>query len=184
MGAPPPAAAANAGPPEQLTYFIDVRAELVGGSPVADVDDIVIRTNEEKDPKPTNKLDPALLAAVNGRDVMIGAHGFHVTRDFGIQYLHHWHQWLDLGPNGYFVGVLWPGDSKWLHGLDYPGEYGDAIKSGQLVADYVAAHECAHLLHPHHGPAFWAETRRLIGDERPHRAWLRAHGSDLHGFGA
>jgi hypothetical protein len=138
MGAPPPAAAANAGPPEQLTYFIDVRAELVGGSPVADVDDIVIRTNEEKDPKPTNKLDPALLAAVNGRDVMIGAHGFHVTRDFGIQYLHHWHQWLDLGPNGYFVGVLWPGDSKWLHGLDYPGEYGDAIKSGQLVANYVA----------------------------------------------
>ncbi|MEJ0066966.1 MAG: YgjP-like metallopeptidase domain-containing protein [Caulobacteraceae bacterium] len=26
------------------------------------------------------------------------------------------------------------------------------------VADYVAAHECAHLLHPHHGPAFWAEN--------------------------
>jgi len=51
------------------------------------------------------------------------------------------------------------------------------------VADYVAAHECAHLLHPHHGPAFWAETRRLVGDERPHRAWLRTHGPALHGFG-
>ncbi|HLY78376.1 MAG TPA: SprT family zinc-dependent metalloprotease [Caulobacteraceae bacterium] len=51
-----------------------------------------------------------------------------------------------------------------------------------VVADYVAAHECAHLLHPHHGPAFWAETRRLIGDERPHRAWLKAHGGELHGF--
>ena len=51
------------------------------------------------------------------------------------------------------------------------------------VADYVAAHECAHLLHPHHGPAFWAETRRLIGSERPHRAWLREHGPALHGFG-
>ena len=50
------------------------------------------------------------------------------------------------------------------------------------VADYVAAHECAHLLHPHHGPAFWAETRRLIGDERPHRAWLKARGGELHGF--
>jgi hypothetical protein len=50
------------------------------------------------------------------------------------------------------------------------------------IADYVAAHECAHLLHPHHGPAFWAETRRLIGDERPHRAWLKAHGGELHGF--
>jgi predicted metal-dependent hydrolase len=51
------------------------------------------------------------------------------------------------------------------------------------VADYVAAHECAHLVHPHHGPAFWAETRRLIGDERPHRAWLRANGPGLHAFG-
>jgi predicted metal-dependent hydrolase len=50
------------------------------------------------------------------------------------------------------------------------------------VADYVAAHECAHLIHPHHGPAFWAETRRLIGDERPHRAWLRVNGPELHRF--
>jgi hypothetical protein len=51
------------------------------------------------------------------------------------------------------------------------------------VADYVAAHECAHLIHPNHGPAFWAETRRLVGDVRPHRAWLRAHGAELHSFG-
>jgi predicted metal-dependent hydrolase len=53
-----------------------------------------------------------------------------------------------------------------------------------IVADYVVAHECAHLLQPNHGPKFWAEVRRLVGDERPHRAWLRAHGSELHGFGA
>jgi hypothetical protein len=51
------------------------------------------------------------------------------------------------------------------------------------VADYVAAHECAHLLQPNHGPRFWAEVRRLVGDERPHRAWLRAHGPALHAFG-
>jgi predicted metal-dependent hydrolase len=51
------------------------------------------------------------------------------------------------------------------------------------VADYVAAHECAHLLHPNHGPAFWAETRRLVGDVRPHRAWLKTHGPELHSFG-
>lgn len=51
------------------------------------------------------------------------------------------------------------------------------------VADYVAAHECAHLLHPNHGPDFWTLTRRLVGDERPHRTWLRAHGSALHSFG-
>lgn len=51
------------------------------------------------------------------------------------------------------------------------------------VADYVAAHECAHLLELNHSPRFWVHVRRLIGDERPHRAWLRAHGVRLHAFG-
>lgn len=51
------------------------------------------------------------------------------------------------------------------------------------VADYVAAHECAHLLELNHSPRFWAHVRRLIGDERPHRAWLRSHGVRLHAFG-
>jgi predicted metal-dependent hydrolase len=50
------------------------------------------------------------------------------------------------------------------------------------VADYVAAHECAHLLEANHGPRFWAHVRRLMGDERPHRAWLRAEGPALYGF--
>ena len=44
------------------------------------------------------------------------------------------------------------------------------------VADYVAAHECAHLLELNHGPRFWAHVRALVGDERRHRAWLRAEG--------
>jgi predicted metal-dependent hydrolase len=52
-----------------------------------------------------------------------------------------------------------------------------------VVADYVAAHECAHLLEANHGPKFWAHVRALVGDERPHRAWLRAHGAALHAFG-
>jgi hypothetical protein len=51
------------------------------------------------------------------------------------------------------------------------------------VADYVVAHECAHLIEPNHGPRFWALVRGLIGDEKPHRAWLRAHGAGLHAFG-
>lgn len=48
------------------------------------------------------------------------------------------------------------------------------------VADYVAAHECAHLVEANHGPRFWHVVRTLVGDERPHRRWLRAHGSSLH----
>lgn len=51
------------------------------------------------------------------------------------------------------------------------------------VADYVAAHECAHLLELNHGPRFWTLVRELVGDERRHRAWLRAEGARLHAFG-
>lgn len=51
------------------------------------------------------------------------------------------------------------------------------------VADYVAAHECAHLLEQNHGPRFWAHVRNLVGDERVHRAWLRAEGARLQAFG-
>lgn len=51
------------------------------------------------------------------------------------------------------------------------------------VADYVVAHECAHLLELNHGPRFWAHVRALVGDERRHRAWLRAEGARLHAFG-
>lgn len=55
--------------------------------------------------------------------------------------------------------------------------------SPYVVADYVAAHECAHLLELNHGPRFWAHVKALVGDERPHRAWLRDNGAALHAFG-
>jgi predicted metal-dependent hydrolase len=51
------------------------------------------------------------------------------------------------------------------------------------VLDYVAAHECAHLVEANHSPRFWAVVKSLIGDHRPHRDWLRAHGPRLHAFG-
>ena len=46
------------------------------------------------------------------------------------------------------------------------------------VMDYVAAHECAHLIEANHSPRFWAVVKDLVGDHRPHRAWLRANGSE------
>jgi predicted metal-dependent hydrolase len=65
---------------------------------------------------------------------------------------------------------------------------GDLMFSWRLVMappevlDYVAAHEVAHLAHMHHGPAFWAEVRRLYGDHRAARGWLRREGAALHRF--
>jgi len=120
-----------------VTYFIDVRAEGAGGSPVGDVHGVVIRTDAQPDPNPSQPLDAALVQAVQGRDVLLGTHGFHVNRANGISYLSHWHEWLQLGDNGFFVGVLWPGDSRWVPYIDYPAEGDEAIKSGRILADYL-----------------------------------------------
>lgn len=51
------------------------------------------------------------------------------------------------------------------------------------VADYVAAHECAHLIEANHGPHFWALVHQIHGPEKAARAWLKRHGQALHAFG-
>jgi Alpha/beta hydrolase of unknown function (DUF900) len=122
-----------------VTYFIDLRADSVGGNPVAGVDDVVVRTEVQQNPNPSNPLGPELVRLIQGRDVLLGTHGFHVNRADGISNLSHWEEWLQPGPNGLFVGVLWPGDSRWVPFLDYPVEGNEAIKSGQLLAAYLGA---------------------------------------------
>src|SRR5690606_11218968 len=57
------------------------------------------------------------------------------------------------------------------------------IMAPPAVADYLAAHEVAHLVHADHSPAYWAVVARLVGDHRPHRRWLREHGAALHAVG-
>jgi predicted metal-dependent hydrolase len=51
------------------------------------------------------------------------------------------------------------------------------------VADYVAAHECAHLVEANHGPRFWAVVHQIHGPDTAARAWLKRHGQGLHAFG-
>ena len=48
------------------------------------------------------------------------------------------------------------------------------------VLDYVAAHECAHLIEMNHSPAFWTLVERIFPDWQPRRDWLRQHGASLH----
>lgn len=50
------------------------------------------------------------------------------------------------------------------------------------TANYVAAHECCHLIEANHGPRFWTLVRELVGDPAVHRAWLRRHGPGLLAF--
>ena len=74
-------------------------------------------------------------------------------------------------------------------GRGRPGDAGSIRYSWRLVlapfevADYVAAHECAHLLEANHGPRFWAHVRAVYGPEKGPRAWLSQNGARLHAFG-
>jgi len=58
------------------------------------------------------------------------------------------------------------------------------ILAPPFVLDYVAAHECAHLIEANHGPRFWTLVERLYGEPGAARAWLKAHGTALHALGA
>jgi len=48
------------------------------------------------------------------------------------------------------------------------------------VLEYVAAHECAHLLEMNHSPAFWAHVAKCRPRWKAERGWLRKNGRDLH----
>lgn len=54
------------------------------------------------------------------------------------------------------------------------------IMAPPAILDYVAAHECAHLLEMNHSPAFWAHVTKCRPDWKKERAWLRKYGRDLH----
>ena len=52
-----------------------------------------------------------------------------------------------------------------------------------FVLDYVAAHEVAHLLEMNHSPDFWRTVEKALPDMSRGRAWLKAHGRELMGYG-
>jgi hypothetical protein len=52
------------------------------------------------------------------------------------------------------------------------------------IADYVVAHECAHLVHMNHSKAFWRLLGTLVPDVRGAVSWLAREGRDLHRYGA
>lgn len=53
-----------------------------------------------------------------------------------------------------------------------------------FVLDYVAAHECAHLVHLNHSPAYWRLVRSLGVRTKEAEAWLDREGVSLHRWGA
>lgn len=57
------------------------------------------------------------------------------------------------------------------------------VMAPPVVLDYLAAHEVAHLKEMNHSPRFWAHCHRLAPRAEEAKAWLKAHGRDLHRIG-
>lgn len=57
------------------------------------------------------------------------------------------------------------------------------ILAPPFVLDYLAAHEVAHLIEMNHSRQFWRLVERVCPDMGRAKAWLDAHGTDLHRYG-
>jgi hypothetical protein len=51
------------------------------------------------------------------------------------------------------------------------------------VLEYLAAHEVAHLVEMNHSARFWRLVSRLVPEHQCAKAWLDAHGAELHRYG-
>jgi hypothetical protein len=116
-----------------MTRFLDVRLSAVGGILAAEValfQGTLISNYQGLDKE-------QLLSDIQGRHVLIGTHGFNVNRADGIATLSNWEGLLKLPPPSLFVGLLWPGDSMWAHGLDFPWEPMTANEAGDMIAPFI-----------------------------------------------
>ncbi len=113
-----------------MTLFVSLRASTRGGIVAAEahaMDDGVLVSA------------PEFASRVEGRNVLLATHGFNVDQEDGVRALSLWSTRLALDGTWLFVGVLWPGDSKYVPILDYPYEGVEAIASGKILAAYLNA---------------------------------------------
>jgi hypothetical protein len=112
-----------------MTLFIDLRATPSGGITAEEA------TVWDDGARPLSYND--FGASTRGRDIVLAAHGFNVGRASGVAALSRWSGLFQLPGSSLFVGVLWPGDSRYLPILDYPVEGEEAIRSGRLLARFI-----------------------------------------------
>lgn len=123
-----------------MSLYINLRSHAVGGwldsSQTVKVQD---------DPPPTaagfNQApidNNVFTQRLRGKHVLFGTHGFNNNFMDGLSSLLSWSILLNLDEDNYeFVGVLWPGDSVFAMGLDYPEEPKVADDAGLRLADFL-----------------------------------------------
>lgn len=84
--------------------------------------------------RPHSPVD--VTKAIQGCDVLLVTHGFSVSQSEGEANLCGWNTGLTLG-NVVVLGILWPGDSRWVPKVDYVVEGDEAMASGKLLADFI-----------------------------------------------
>ena len=120
-----------------MTRFLDVRLNPVGGNLAKSV--AINQGTNISDYQSVALTN--LLSDIQGHHVLIGVHGYNVNRADGITRLSNWEGLLKLAPlPSIFLGLLWPGDSIWAHGLDYPEEPKIADEAGDLIAPFLDTH--------------------------------------------
>jgi Alpha/beta hydrolase of unknown function (DUF900) len=118
-----------------MTPFLDVRVSSSGG-PLANTVSFYQGSSIGDYQSITRQQ---LLATLRGRNVLIGTHGFNVNRGDGVYCLDTWGKLLlQFDPRfDVFLGLVWPGDSVWAHGLDYPDEPKVADDAGELLGPFL-----------------------------------------------
>jgi hypothetical protein len=116
-----------------MTQFIDLRHSSVGGGLASSV--ALFQATSLADY--TSLRPEELTQFIEGRELLIATHGFNVDRAAAINSLSKWESLLQLPPSAAFLGLLWPGDSVWAHGLDYPDEPKIADEAGALAARFI-----------------------------------------------
>jgi hypothetical protein len=112
-----------------MTLFIDLRATPKGG---------IVADEACAWEDGTKLVSPEDFAKrLLGKDVLLATHGFNVDRATGIAALSLWIQRSTLPPSALYVGVLWPGDSRFVPFIDYVYEGSEAIASGKKLAAYL-----------------------------------------------
>ena len=118
-----------------MTIFLDLRM-LWGGGEVSEAAQAYVGSSrDDYAPLPLERLQEQ----THGKHLLIGTHGYNNNREQGIACLGYWESLLDLGPEGLFLGLLWPGDSESWHALSYPVEPKHAREAGERAARFVNA---------------------------------------------